>query len=370
MNHSFLVHVSKKIPRSQLNRGLAVLNGSNKVSPQRSFSTQPCVTLWGSGARSLGLGQKGSSVFIALQPIRSAAALRRHVSTISMQLRERDPNDDSAAGSFLGESNGAAGNHGENNNGDGGDDKSGRSGFNVIDNQLQKPTVPEVYPQVLAVPIARRPLFPGFYKAVVVKDPNVTAAIKDLLKRGQPYVGAFLLKDENVDVDTITSLDQVHKVGVFAQITSVFPANGSKNNKEEDGGLTAVLYPHRRIEITGLINTQGKKSLEASVENVKEGLEAHEGGGALKEENKITEAEDKEHRAIVDGELELHILCVYPSSYSYVCYIQSLQWKDKKQAARLSTQRRSWQRSIQCRLSTSKTWLICRTKGRIQLFAL
>lgn len=195
MNSSFLVHVPKKIPRSQLNRGLAALNGS-KLSSRRPFSTQPCVTLWGSQAKSLGLDQKGGSVFIALQPIRSAAALRRHVSTVSMQLREQDPSDDPAAGSMPGD-NTAAGNHGgSNSNGGDGDDKSGRSAFNVIDNQLQKPTVPEVYPQVLAVPIARRPLFPGFYKAVVVKDPNVTAAIKDLMKRGQPYVGAFLLKDE------------------------------------------------------------------------------------------------------------------------------------------------------------------------------
>jgi Lon-like ATP-dependent protease len=123
----------------------------------------------------------------------------------------------------------------------------------VIDNQLQKPSVPDVYPQVLALPIARRPLFPGFYKAVVVKDPNVTAAIKELLKRGQPYVGAFLLKDEDLDVDTIQNIDQVHRVGVFAQITSVFPASAGKDGKDEDAGLTAVLYPHRRIKIKELL---------------------------------------------------------------------------------------------------------------------
>lgn len=302
MNSSFLVHVPKKIPRSQLNRGLAALNGS-KLSSRRPFSTQPCVTLWGSQAKSLGLDQKGGSVFIALQPIRSAAALRRHVSTVSMQLREQDPSDDPAAGSMPGD-NTAAGNHGgSNSNGGDGDDKSGRSAFNVIDNQLQKPTVPEVYPQVLAVPIARRPLFPGFYKAVVVKDPNVTAAIKDLMKRGQPYVGAFLLKDENVDVDTITSLDQVHKVGVFAQITSVFPANANKNNKEEDGGLTAVLYPHRRIEITGLINTLGKKNLEASVENVKEAAGEDETKVLNEGRSKEISVKDKE-QAVEDGKMD------------------------------------------------------------------
>ena len=56
-------------------------------------------------------------------------------------------------------------------------------------------------PQVLALPITRRPLFPGFYKAVVIRNPDVVAAIKDSIKRGQPYIGAFLLKDENSDSD-------------------------------------------------------------------------------------------------------------------------------------------------------------------------
>ncbi|TFK31166.1 ATP-dependent protease La domain-containing protein, partial [Crucibulum laeve] len=92
---------------------------------------------------------------------------------------------------------------------------------------IAKQSVPEVYPQVLALPIARRPLFPGFYKAVVIRNPAVVAAIKEMMKRGQPYLGAFLLKDENTDSDVITDIDSVHSVGVFAQITSVFSASGS-----------------------------------------------------------------------------------------------------------------------------------------------
>ncbi|KAJ7716972.1 Lon protease C-terminal proteolytic domain-containing protein [Mycena maculata] len=116
---------------------------------------------------------------------------------------------------------------------------------------IAKQSVPEVYPHVLALPIARRPLFPGFYKAVVVRNPEVVAAIKDMMKRGQPYLGAFLLKDENADSDVITDIDSVHPVGVFAQITSVFTATGREDEAEE--GLTAVLYPHRRIKITELL---------------------------------------------------------------------------------------------------------------------
>ncbi|KAI9779251.1 MAG: ATP-dependent Lon protease pim1 [Geoglossum umbratile] len=112
---------------------------------------------------------------------------------------------------------------------------------------LQKPTVPEIYPQVMAIPIAKRPLFPGFYKAVTIRDPNVASAIQEMMKRGQPYIGAFLFKDENADQDTIENIDDVHSVGVFAQITSAFPVHGEENS------LTAVLYPHRRIKMTNLI---------------------------------------------------------------------------------------------------------------------
>ncbi|KAG0188860.1 ATP-dependent Lon protease pim1 [Apophysomyces sp. BC1034] len=187
-------------------------------------------------------------------------------STSTYQLKERDPADDPADSHSESAGGGALGG-GAGENGDGHDGGKPSSSHEVVQNQLQKPSVPEVYPQVLALPIARRPLFPGFYKAVVVKDPNVTKAIKELMKRGQPYVGAFLLKDEDVDIDTITSLDQVHRVGVFAQITSVFPASGGKDGNKDSNGLTAVLYPHRRIQITDLV-PMANKPATASIEPV------------------------------------------------------------------------------------------------------
>ncbi|PMD47384.1 ATP-dependent protease La [Hyaloscypha variabilis F] len=108
----------------------------------------------------------------------------------------------------------------------------------------------------MAIPITKRPLFPGFYKAVTVRDPNVVAAIQEMIKRGQPYIGAFLFKDENADGDIIENIEDVHDVGVFAQITSAFPVAGDEN------ALTAVLYPHRRIKMSSLIsptNADAKK---------------------------------------------------------------------------------------------------------------
>ncbi|KFY06584.1 hypothetical protein V492_07942 [Pseudogymnoascus sp. VKM F-4246] len=134
----------------------------------------------------------------------------------------------------------------------GGGEQSGNDGGrkgrkSAAERALQKPTVPEIYPQVMAIPIAKRPLFPGFYKAVTIRDPNVAAAIQEMIKRGQPYIGAFLFKDENADKDVIENMDDVHDVGVFAQITSAFPVHG------EPDALTAVLYPHRRIRISTLV---------------------------------------------------------------------------------------------------------------------
>lgn len=113
---------------------------------------------------------------------------------------------------------------------------------------LTKVSVPDVYPQVMAIPIAQRPLFPGFYKAITIRDPNVIAAVQELLKRGQSYVGAFLLKDQESSQDVINDASEVYDVGTFCQVTGAFPAG-----QGEEKALQAVLYPHRRIKLSELI---------------------------------------------------------------------------------------------------------------------
>src|SRR5712675_1099889 len=134
---------------------------------------------------------------------------------------------------------------------------------------ISRQSVPENYPQVLALPIARRPLFPGFYKAVVIRNPRVVAAVKEMMKRGQPYLGAFLLKDEQADSDVITDINSVHPVGVFAQITSVFSAaSGPGKEEEKEEGLTAVLYPHRRIKISSLVKAGGSQPSTVQLEHI------------------------------------------------------------------------------------------------------
>ncbi|WWC62708.1 ATP-dependent protease La [Kwoniella dejecticola CBS 10117] len=140
--------------------------------------------------------------------------------------------------------------------------------------EIAKPIIPEIYPQVLAVPITHRPLFPGFYKAVTVRSPPVIKAIRELQAKGQPYVGAFLLKDSTSDSDVVETMDQVNPVGVFCQITSCFTSNEGEGKPES---LTAVLFPHRRIRIDNLVKP-GDTGLnpQAPFVNVQEVSEAED----------------------------------------------------------------------------------------------
>ncbi|KAE9964474.1 hypothetical protein EG328_010425 [Venturia inaequalis] len=193
---------------------------------------------------------------------------------------------------------GAAGSAGAGEGGNG--SGSGKKRKSTSERALTKPMVPEVYPQVMAIPIAKRPLFPGFYKAINITNPDVIQAITEAIKRGQPYIGAFLLKDENADKDIIESMDDVHEVGTFCQVTSAFPVQG------EAPSITAVVYPHRRIRMTSLIppkpaEGEAEKPAEAVVESVIEASDTTEPAKAaestevkeLKEEDKKTEEEKK-----------------------------------------------------------------------------
>lgn len=161
------------------------------------------------------------------------------------------PQNASAAGA---EASSGAGASGGPAGADAGGSGDGKGRGRRSERALSKPTVPDVYPQVMAIPIAKRPLFPGFYKAITIRDPAVSAAIQEMIKRGQPYIGAFLFKDENADKDTISSVDDVYDVGTFCQITSAFPVQG------DDKAITAVLYPHRRIKLSSLTNNAGESA--------------------------------------------------------------------------------------------------------------
>lgn len=163
---------------------------------------------------------------------------------------------------------------------------NGDNGDGNHNGKNKKQILPEVYPQMLALPISRRPLFPGFYKAVVISDERVMKAIKEMLDRQQPYIGAFMLKNSDSDSDVIHDVSEVHEVGVFAQITSAFPSKDEKSGTET---MTALLYPHRRIKIDELILPAKPVSEEQKAE-ISEDVEVKQESEQVEKETQSDEA--------------------------------------------------------------------------------
>lgn len=124
---------------------------------------------------------------------------------------------------------------------------------------LTKPTTPDYFPELLCLPIAGRPLFPRFLKPVQIRDQEVSRAIINLKKRGQPYLGAFLSKDENSEGDKVGNLDEIYKIGVLAQIQQVIPGENTS---------TILLLPHRRIQATKLNKSEPFSTVK--VDNLKD----------------------------------------------------------------------------------------------------
>ena len=75
---------------------------------------------------------------------------------------------------------------------------------------------------LLAVPIQRRPLFPGFMAPLVVTDEALVEAMIAVKKTSSPFVGVFLVKDAAVDLTvdrfSLTSVDQIYSTGTLAHI--------------------------------------------------------------------------------------------------------------------------------------------------------
>ncbi|KAJ4954322.1 hypothetical protein NE237_011105 [Protea cynaroides] len=129
---------------------------------------------------------------------------------------------------------------------------------------------PEDYLTVLALPLPHRPLFPGFYMPIYVKDPKLLAALVENRKRQVPYAGAFLLKDEPGTDPSLASsseteknvydlkgkelFNRLHEVGTLAQITSI-------------QGDQVVLIGHRRLRITEMV---GEDPLTVKVDHLKD----------------------------------------------------------------------------------------------------
>lgn len=112
--------------------------------------------------------------------------------------------------------------------------------------------IPDEYPNVLCIPVTRRPLIPGFFKTLTIKSPKVCAAVQQAIRRGEPYIGVFLARDEDNTRDSIDQLADIFPIGTFAKIESAITTPPGMLG---DAGMTFVVQPVRRIVVTELLTS-------------------------------------------------------------------------------------------------------------------
>ena len=113
----------------------------------------------------------------------------------------------------------------------------------------------------MTLPIARRPLFPGYMSAILVKNPAIVeAVIKDRENGTGGYIGLFMRRDKGAGIevpDLITDVSEIHDVGTLAQVHNVIMM--------EHGAAQMLVMGHRRITLKG-VQTYGPPIL-SSVEH-------------------------------------------------------------------------------------------------------
>ena len=122
---------------------------------------------------------------------------------------------------------------------------------------------------VLGISLVKRPIFPGFYKSMFIRDQQAIKAMHHLIKQGNPYIGIFLSKSETNEKDLYHDLKEVERVGVLCQITNTY-ATGPDNSS-----LTVVVYPHRRIRLLDVTipNSSASNTEQGTIENLELDLE-------------------------------------------------------------------------------------------------
>lgn len=129
---------------------------------------------------------------------------------------------------------------------------------------------PEDHLTVIAVPLPHRPLFPGFYMPVSIKNSKLLSALAENCKRSVTYAGAFLFKDEpGIDPSLVSGTEtgkniyefkgqelfnRLHDIGTLAQISSI-------------QGNEVYLLGHRRLRKTEMVD---EEPLTVKVDHLKE----------------------------------------------------------------------------------------------------
>lgn len=112
-------------------------------------------------------------------------------------------------------------------------------------------------PQVIALPITRKPLFPGFMVPLTITDEAMIEALTGLKRSLKPYLGVFMAKEANEEggeAIPLRDIGDVHRVGTLAHLAHQVPL---------PGGIQVMLMGHRRVSIVGA--AEGTSPLEAKV---------------------------------------------------------------------------------------------------------
>lgn len=88
--------------------------------------------------------------------------------------------------------------------------------------------------EVIALPVSRRPLFPGAMQPILINDTLVPKALKILQQSGHSYIGAFFRQEAGKADGTagagggenglITDLGEIHQMGVLASVERMEPS--------------------------------------------------------------------------------------------------------------------------------------------------
>ena len=155
-------------------------------------------------------------------------------------------------------------------------------------------------PTVLAVPLTRQPLFPSITPGVPLysRDLPTLTELRKIAKSSNPYIGAFMYKDNDMSVEAnpLTDVSLVHPVGTLAQVIYVAPINiggggiagagsaGGNNNNDGGGAAstnnssgdtslpedegTLFLRGHRRIRLLDVAKQDANELVYVNVEHL------------------------------------------------------------------------------------------------------
>ncbi len=109
-------------------------------------------------------------------------------------------------------------------------------------------------PEILIVPLAKRPFFPGMAAPLVIEPGVYYETLKQVANTEHKTMGLFMAYDEEANIYDL-KLDGIHNVGVAAKILRIIPM--------EQGGAQVILNMEKRIKIEEAV--KGEKFLSAKV---------------------------------------------------------------------------------------------------------